>query len=54
MRPPGEQTTAAAGAPESEATGLPGLRSWRAGYIFVLGVFVVWVALLVALTAAFS
>lgn len=29
-----------------EAPGLPGMRRWRAVYGFVLGAFVVWVALL--------
>jgi hypothetical protein len=36
------------------ATGLPLLRSWRAVYWFVLAVFVVWVALLAALSRVFS
>jgi len=41
-------------APETEKTGLPLLRSWPAVYIFVLGSFVLWVALLVALTKIYS
>lgn len=40
--------------PESEATGLPGFRTWRAVYWFVAGVFVVTVALLTILTRMFS
>ena len=40
--------------PDDESTGLPGLRSWREVYVFVLGVFVVWVALLAGLTEVFS
>ena len=36
-----------------EATGLPGLRSWRAVYILVLASFVLWVGLLFALGRIF-
>ena len=32
--------------PADEATGLPGLRTWRRVYIFVLGCFVAYVVLL--------
>ena len=39
---------------ESEETGLPLLRSWKAVYLFVVGSFVLWVALLIALTEIFS
>jgi hypothetical protein len=39
---------------EEEATGLPGLRTWRGVYIAVLAAFATWVALLAALTGAFS
>jgi hypothetical protein len=35
-------------------TGLPGLRTWRAVYLFVLGCFIVWVGLLALLTRMFS
>jgi hypothetical protein len=37
-----------------EQTGLPGLRTWRAVYLFVLGCFAIWVGLLVALSMIFS
>jgi len=37
-----------------EGTGLSGLRSWNALYIFVVAVFVLWVILLQILTRAFS
>lgn len=37
-----------------EATGLPILRSWRGLYWFVAAVFVLWVALLHALTRMYS
>ena len=37
-----------------EVTGLPGLRSWRAVYVLVLGVFVLWVGLLTVLTKLYS
>ena len=40
-------------APDDEATGLPGLRTWPAVYATVLGVFVVWVALLAWLSVSF-
>jgi hypothetical protein len=39
---------------ESEETGLPFFRSWKSVYLFVLGSFVLWIALLVALTEFFS
>jgi hypothetical protein len=42
------------GEDEEEPTGLPGLRTWRAVYIVVLAAFAAWVALLAALTGAFS
>lgn len=34
-------------------TGLPGLRTWRAVYFAVVGIFALWVALLAALTFLF-
>lgn len=40
--------------PSDEDTGLPGLRTWRRVYAFVLVVFAVWIALLIALTKVFS
>jgi hypothetical protein len=40
--------------PDDSATGLPGLRSWRAVYAVVLGVFVLWVGLLTVLTEFYS
>ncbi|HEY2083193.1 MAG TPA: hypothetical protein VGI88_10440 [Verrucomicrobiae bacterium] len=40
--------------PNDETTGFRGLRTWRGVYTFVLITFVVWVALLIALTRAFS
>ena len=39
---------------DAEDPGLPGLRTWRGVYWFVLGSFVLWVALLIVLTKAFS
>ncbi|HZZ29921.1 MAG TPA: hypothetical protein VFE46_18130 [Pirellulales bacterium] len=38
---------------DDEATDLPALRTWPAVYAFVLVTFVVWVALLTALSRAF-
>ena len=40
--------------PNDELTGLPGLRSWRAVYLFVLAVFAAWIVLLTLLTRMFS
>jgi hypothetical protein len=40
--------------PNEERTGFPGLRTWRGVYVFVMVIFAVWVALLIALTRAFS
>ncbi|HVW20451.1 MAG TPA: hypothetical protein VHC86_04485 [Opitutaceae bacterium] len=34
---------------EPEATGLPGLRTWRRVYAFVALTFILWVALMVGL-----
>lgn len=35
-------------------TGLPGFRTWRGVYCFVLGSFLLWVVLLVWLTRLYS
>jgi hypothetical protein len=37
-----------------EPTGLPFFKTWRGVYFFVLGCFILWVLLLVALTASYS
>jgi len=34
--------------------GLPGLRTWRAVYVVVAGIFVAWVVLLAGLTEYYS
>jgi hypothetical protein len=39
---------------EAEDPGLPWLRTWKGVYLFVLGSFVLWVALLIVLTEIFS
>ena len=39
---------------EEKATGLPGLRSWRSVYLFVLGCFVTYVSALAILSRYFS
>ena len=41
-------------APEDDDTGLPWLRTWKGVYLVVIINFVLWVALLVALTDFFS
>jgi hypothetical protein len=38
----------------NEGTGLPGLRTWRAVYTFVLLTFALWIVLLLLLTRMFS
>jgi len=40
-------------ATDGEVPGLPALRTWRGVYWFVLGSFLVWVGLLVALARLF-
>ena len=40
--------------PNDEGTGLPGLRSWRKVYVFVLTVFAFWIGLLIVLTRMLS
>jgi len=39
---------------DDELPGLPGFRTWRGVYVFVLGVFGLWIALLALLTEKFS
>ena len=38
----------------NEPTGLPWFHTWRGVYVFVFGCFILWVALLFALTRIFS
>jgi hypothetical protein len=45
--------TATLGASD-EPPGLPGFRTWRGVYLFVLGIFALWIALLALLTEKFS
>ena len=49
-----EPKTPIPAAAQEEETGLPVLRSWRGLYWFVAAVFVLWVALLHALTRMYS
>ncbi len=51
---PADQTTEAASVSEAETTGLPGLTTWRSVYALVLGIFLLWVALLAGLTQLWS
>jgi len=39
--------------PDDEATGLPGLKTWKAVYVVVLASFVLWVGLLYTLGVIF-
>lgn len=52
--PPAPEITPPASAPDDRRTGLPALRTWRAMYWFVLGVFALWVTLLTWLTRHFA
>jgi len=60
MNPPDDKTTGLEGAvpgpaeSDQRGTGLPGLRTWPAVYVFVLAIFALWVGLLIALSKAFS
>ena len=38
---------------DTDDTGLPGFKTWRGVYLFVLGTFVAWVILLELLTGLF-
>lgn len=40
--------------PEDESTGLPGFRSWRQVYVWVMVVLAVWIGLLAALSRIFT
>jgi hypothetical protein len=50
-RPPQPSPDAA---PPDTATGLPRIGSWRTVYAIVLGIFLVWVALLTWLTQSYQ
>jgi hypothetical protein len=39
---------------DSETTGFPGLKSWRAVYLLVVGSFLLWVGLLIWLSRAYQ
>ena len=47
-------TAAAALSASDESPGLPGFRTWRGVYAFVLGIYALWIALLALLTGKFS
>ncbi|MGC9941648.1 MAG: hypothetical protein ABSE48_07420 [Verrucomicrobiota bacterium] len=51
MKPPNATEPSAR---ESETTGLPWPRTWPGVYLFVLGSFILWLVLLVALTDFFA
>lgn len=38
----------------SESTGLPWPKSWTGAYLFVMASFILWLALLIALTELFA
>jgi hypothetical protein len=40
--------------PSDHETGLPGLRSWRVVYVFVFGIFLLWLGLLTWLTEYYT
>lgn len=47
---PGELAEAS----HDKTTGLPWPKSWKGAYLLVLSTFVLWVALLIALTESFT
>jgi hypothetical protein len=49
----GDPTSAPSGPADAE-TGLPGLRTWPRVYALVVGIFLVWLALLTTLTVMFK
>ncbi len=54
MIPPDSQPSAPPAAEEASSPGLPGFRTWRGVYLFVLGCFVAVVVLLALFTHAYS
>lgn len=54
MKPDLEGANSPPDRPADEATGLPGLPTWRSVYLLVLGVFIAYVVLLVALSKVFA
>ena len=52
--PPIEPGLLTSSATEGSETGLPGFRTWRGVYLLVLGVLVIWIGLLAALTRMYS
>jgi hypothetical protein len=48
--PPGEKPSGG----QEEPTGLPFFKTWRGVYLFVFSCFILWVLLLLALTASYS
>jgi hypothetical protein len=54
MNPPSPPDPPRPPAGDDGDTGLPGFRTWRSVYLFVLGSFIVWVGLLTLLTRMFS
>jgi len=51
---PQHQASVSEEAADGEPTGLPWFRTWHRVYLCVLGVFILWVALLTALTMIFA
>jgi len=50
----GDLRTPSEAPPNDEATGLPGIRTWRSVYWVVFGIFVLWISLLTWLTRVYS
>ena len=48
-----DTTAAEPSVSESEMTGLPWPKSWKGAYLFVIGSFILWLGLLIALTEFF-
>ena len=51
---PADPTHPPAQPARDESTGLPGFRTWRRVYLFVLGCFVLWVVLLAVFSRVFA
>ena len=49
-----KRTTASAGESDPELTGLPWPKTWKGAYLLVIGSFILWFLLLLALTESFA
>ena len=54
LDPQPQETDDSPSRPGDDTTGLPGLQTWRGVYLFVFGMFVVYVVLLTILSRVFA